>query len=280
MFKENIMITILGKRETQHSIRQFSFWSLWLLLLLTAFILQDKGLLITPHDYHHFVDNRTALGIHNLMDVISNAPFLVIGTLMLRSSYFESQLKYKKENYDSLSLIIISLGTLLVGMGSAYYHWNPTDNTLVWDRIPMAIVFSGVITYVIQKLDLLPKQINIKKFELSYLLLSLSSVLIWYVGTLLNHNWLALYVFIQFGGMILLCYLAGSSYSIENKILLNTILKVMLIYVLAKLTEHYDGLIYHLDNEWISGHTIKHLLSVLALYVVYLDWFRLIKEKN
>lgn len=266
------MNTVLGKRETQHSIRQFYFWSLWLVLLIAAFILQDKGLLVTPNNYHHFVDTRSVLGIHNLMDVMSNLPFLFVGSLMLWS--------YNKNNKinHSLSLLIISLGTILVGFGSAYYHWNPTDGTLLWDRLPMAIVFSGIMTYAIQKLALLPKEINVKQFEISYLLLSLSSVLIWYVGTLFNHNWLALYVFIQFGGMILLCYLAGSSYSIQNKALLNTILKVITIYALAKITEYYDGLIFHLDTNLISGHTIKHLLSGLALYVVYLDLFKS-KEK-
>lgn len=270
MTKEIVMITILGKRETQHQIRQFLFWNIWTVLLILSFVLQSKGLLITPHDYHHFVDNRSALGIHNLMDVLSNLPFALVGILMLHT--------YKKENKKRhnicLSLLIISLGTLLVGFGSAYYHWNPTDNTLFWDRLPMAIVFSGIMTYSIQKLYLLPPEINVQQFEIGYLLLSLSSVLIWYLGTLFNHNWLALYVFIQFGGMILLCYLAGSSYSIQNKELLNTILKVMLIYVLAKITEHYDSFIFNFDGQLMSGHTIKHLLSGLALYIIYCDFFK------
>ena len=79
------MITLLGKRETQNEVRQIIFWSLWTILLFTSFILQDKGVLVTPHDYHHFVDTRSVLGIHNLMDVLSNLPFVFIGSFMLWS---------------------------------------------------------------------------------------------------------------------------------------------------------------------------------------------------
>ena len=37
------------------------------------------------------------------------------------------------------------LGLFLTGFGSGYYHWEPTNDTLVLDRLPMTILFAGVV---------------------------------------------------------------------------------------------------------------------------------------
>ncbi|MBT3812899.1 MAG: hypothetical protein HOE45_04700 [Gammaproteobacteria bacterium] len=33
---------------------------------------------------------------------------------------------------------------ILVAAGSSYYHWNPNNQTLVWDRLPMTICFMSL----------------------------------------------------------------------------------------------------------------------------------------
>jgi hypothetical protein len=52
--------------------------------------------------------------------------------------------------------------------------------------------------------------------------------------------------------------------------LFHTILKVIGVYILAKLFEHSDMYIFNLLQNDISGHTIKHLFAAFAIYM----WFR------
>jgi hypothetical protein len=41
--------------------------------------------------------------------------------------------------------LLLFAGVSLVSLGSAYCHWNPNDQTLVWDRVPMTIGFMGLL---------------------------------------------------------------------------------------------------------------------------------------
>ncbi len=37
-------------------------------------------------------------------------------------------------------------GVSLVAFGSAYYHYAPANETLVWDRLPMSIAFMALLS--------------------------------------------------------------------------------------------------------------------------------------
>ena len=86
-----------------------------------------------PQDtnYHLFADNRTLMAIPNFLDVASNLPFLIVGVLGLR------YLRREESGDHGLPWSAFFLGVSLVSIGSAYYHWNPTNQSLVWDRLPM-----------------------------------------------------------------------------------------------------------------------------------------------
>ena len=45
---------------------------------------------------------------------------------------------------DLAAIDVLFLGILLTGFGSAYYHLEPNDQTLFWDRLPMAISFDDI----------------------------------------------------------------------------------------------------------------------------------------
>src|SRR5262249_40874216 len=83
--------------------------------------------------YHQFADQRTLLGIPNFWNVVSNLPFIAVGAVGLWG--------YR----DKPAIIVIFAGIFLTGFGSAYYHWNPNDGTLFWDRLPMALAFSAIM---------------------------------------------------------------------------------------------------------------------------------------
>jgi hypothetical protein len=103
------------------------------------------GLLLLPpisqdQDYHQFADQRTLLGIPNFWNVVSNLPFIVVGALGLRRFY------QKPATFALFS------GFLLTGFGSSYYHWNPSDETLLWDRLPMTLCFMAILAIAIEAL--------------------------------------------------------------------------------------------------------------------------------
>jgi hypothetical protein len=99
-------------------------------LLLLPPILQDQR-------YHRFADERTLLGVQNFWNVVSNLPFIVVGAVGLRQFYRDP------------ATLALFLGVFLTGFGSSYYHWNPNDDTLFWDRLPMTLCFMAILTVVV-----------------------------------------------------------------------------------------------------------------------------------
>ena len=102
------------------------------------------GLLLIPpisqdQDYHQFADQRTLLGIPNFWNVVSNLPFLAAGALGLQRFY------------QKPATFVLFSGFLLTGFGSSYYHWNPSDQTLFWDRLPMTLCFMAILSTAIEE---------------------------------------------------------------------------------------------------------------------------------
>ena len=46
---------------------------------------------------------------------------------------------------------VIFLGIFLTGFGSSYYHWDPNDDTLFWDRLPMTLCFMAILAASIEE---------------------------------------------------------------------------------------------------------------------------------
>ena len=101
-------------------------------LLLLPPILQDQS-------YHRFADKRTLLGIQNFWNVVSNFPFIAIGAVGLRQFYRDP------------ATLALFLGIFLTAFGSSYYHWNPNDDTLFWDRLPMTLCFMAILAIVVEE---------------------------------------------------------------------------------------------------------------------------------
>ena len=114
---------------------QMSRRILGLLVFMLASLL---GLLLLPpivqnQNYHDFADQRTLFGIPNFWNVISNMPFIGIGAVGLW------------QFGRSPATMLLFLGIFLTGFGSGYYHLEPNDQTLFWDRLPMAISFMAIL---------------------------------------------------------------------------------------------------------------------------------------
>ena len=46
---------------------------------------------------------------------------------------------------DDPATVVLFLGFFLTGIGSSYYHWDPNDGTLFWDRLPMTLSFAAIL---------------------------------------------------------------------------------------------------------------------------------------
>lgn len=132
---------------------------------------------------------------------------------------------------------VLGILSIFVGIGSIYYHWTPNINTLYYDRLPMVICMAYEIHVTTQ-------------LHFGYLLL----IGLYSLNYHSNTKDLILYVSYQFT-VILLFSLVPS---------LGMIIPVLL-YKFAKLCEDKDKEIFNYTNNFISGHTIKHILAGTAL---------------
>jgi hypothetical protein len=209
-----------------------------LALLLLPSIPQDQG-------YHQFADKRTLLGVPNFWNVVSNIPFIVIGAIGLR--------QFRRVP----AIAMLFLGILLTGFGSSYYHLDPSDRTLFWDRLPMAISFMAILAITVED------RVNARA----------GAVLLWPliaigVLSLLLWRWTAdlrLYVWVQFFPCLalpLLFLVSPPKYTGTFYWLIAAVL-----YALAKLLEFYDSAIYSAGSI-LSGHTLKHLAAAAACVAV------------
>ena len=207
-------------------------------LLLLPPILQDQ-------DYHQFADVRALFGIPNVWNVISNLPFIVIGAVGLAQCR------------DDAATIIIFFGILLTGFGSSYYHWSPNDDTLFWDRLPMALAFMAILANAVEE-RLSAKAGAILLWPL--LAIGVFSLLVWrWNGDLRLYGWVQFFPLLALPLMFLLLppKYTGTLYWIVAAAL----------YALAKVLEHFDDAIYSIGH-FVSGHTLKHLVAAAACLVV------------
>jgi hypothetical protein len=237
-----------------------------LLFLVTALVAATALLLPPipqPQSYHLFADRRNFLGIPNFGDVVSNLPFAVVGlwglVFLLRPGTGQTSNRFINV-MERWPYLIIFTGLLLTAFGSSYYHLHPGNARLVWDRLPMTVVFMSLVSATIAErvsvragLWLLPV----------LLLIGVGSVLQWHLSELRGAGDLRFYSAVQAYSVLFLLialllpprYTRGSDLAI-----------VAAFYVLAKVLELLDKPIFELTGRIISGHTLKHLAAAGAAY--------------
>jgi hypothetical protein len=208
------------------------------------------GLLLVPpipqsQIYHGFADQRTLFGIPNFWNVVSNLPFVLIGALGLR--YFRRD----------LSAGVFFLGVFLTGFSSSYYHWNPNDAGLFWDRMPMSVAFMAILAYVIEE------RIDAKVGRaLLWPLVAVGLIsLLWWR----HADDLRLYGWVQFFPCLVLPLVfwlfppkyTGTWYWFA----------AAGWYLLAKILEYADAGILSALHV-MSGHPLKHLAAASACYAI------------
>ncbi len=237
------------------------------LVLLVISLLATVTVMALPEisqdlQYHDFSDQLRMFYVPNFLNVISNLPFVIIGVIGIVTLVG----KQHSGVIASISYVYVSffVGILFVGFGSAYYHLDPSNESLLWDRLPMAIAFMSFFTIVIAEY----LTVKLAKWLFVPLLCAgLLSVLYWYWGEVVGQGDLRFYVLVQFLPVILIpmiLLLFTSRFSNSNYIWL-----ILGCYVLAKMLEQSD-LLVHETLFVISGHSLKHLVSSAAPLLLYM----------
>jgi tryptophan-rich sensory protein len=211
------------------------------------------------------------LGIPNFGDVASNLGFALVGIwglifLLRPQAGKRSPFASPSERWP---YALMFGGMLLTAFGSAYYHLAPDNARLVWDRLPMTIVFMSLVAAVIAERISLRAGLLLLPLLLA---IGVASVLQWRMSELHAHGDLRFYAAVQvYAVMVLLIallsppkYTRGSGFAI-----------VVAFYVLAKILETADRQVFALGHI-VSGHTLKHLAAAAGGYWI----LRMLKKRE
>jgi hypothetical protein len=212
-----------------------------------------------PAWYYDFADGRTFWGLPNCLNVVSNLPWAVIGTLGL---LFPGGSFTEKWERAGAAVLFAAIG--LTAIGSAYFHLAPSPATLLWDRLPMTLIFMPVLALTIAE------RIGMRAGRMLFiplLALGISSVLYWrFMGDV------RLYLLIQFFPMLavpLMIWWFPARYTRAADLV-----AAVGWYALAKAFELSDRPVYAATGM-VSGHTLKHLTGALAsLWLLRMFWLR------
>jgi hypothetical protein len=158
---------------------------------------------------------------------------------------------------------------VLTGIGSAYYHLAPDNETLFWDRLPMTIAFAGLVSA--QLSERISLRAGIASL-LPMLVLGATSVIYWRLterageGNVLPYAILQGYTML---GVLLLALTHPSRYTRGGDIYW-----VFTAYLLAKITETLDVQIWQWTAGLVSGHTLKHLFAAAAGAIICVHLLR------
>ena len=216
---------------------------------LTSPIPQDPG-------YHLFADGRQLFTVPNCWDVLSNLPFLIAGLLGL------SYVKRYGHDVCAPDLVpayrVFFAGILLTAFGSGYYHLAPSNESLVFDRLPMTIGFAGLFSIVTG--EFVSARFG-RRLLIPLLVVGIASVAYWAITESYGAGDLRPYALVQFLPMLLIPIMLSVYRSASDST--RYFWMIIAFYVFAKICEFLDAEIYSL-GELVSGHTLKHLFASLT----------------
>jgi hypothetical protein len=236
----------------------------------TIFLILLSAVLITavffidpiPQDqsYYAFADTRSILGVPNFWNVLSNLPFLLVGG----AGIYYSRSKNRAGMSPDLrtAYLVFFAGIFLTGFGSAYFHYAPGNETLVWDRLPMTIGFMGLVTIIVGEHISLPAA---KRTLIPLLIIGAGSVVFWAVTEARGVGDLRPYAIVQFLPMLLIPLILLMYRSIYDNV--DFLWFVIVLYALSKLFEYFDYATFEVGHV-LSGHSIKHVVASIAPLVL------------
>jgi hypothetical protein len=227
------------------------------LILLAVGIAVIVGLFSSdpvPQDqhYHFFADTQTVAGIFNFWNVVSNVLFVGVGIFAMW------RLPRLLEPECLSAYRVLSVSVALVGAGSAYYHYAPSNETLLWDRLPITVAFMALFALLLGE-----RVVTNHKHSWLWLLVSCGIGAAWYWSwtEVQGRGDLRPYIAVQFLPIMLMPIIMAL---FPKKYLNNyQLLGAFAWYLIAKVLEHHDHQI-HSVLMVIGGHPLKHVAAAIA----------------
>jgi len=219
-----------------------------------------------PQDpaYHLLADTRTCLGVvPRGGDVLTNLAILAAGLFGLS---LRTRMTVAPEACTAVNMLIA--GSILTAFGSAYYHWAPANETLVWDRLPMAIVIMSLLALVMaDRVHPLFARDALWPFTA----LGVASVILWGVSEALGQGDLFLYLIVRIGtaaAIVFLLILRPPRHTGTKWLVAALVSEIIMAGF-----ERFDHEVFGLTGGLVSGHSLKHVMAGVALAYVFW-WLR------
>lgn len=201
--------------------------------------------------YHDFVDTRTWLGIPRAGDVLSNLAILAAG---LWGATLARRVRVDDDERVAYRWLVV--GAITTAFGSGYYHLDPDNATLFWDRLPMAVVMTAILALVLA--DRVDPRYG-REALLPFGFVALGGVVYWAITEAVGRGDLLLYMIVRAGISVVVLWMlvlrpgrtTGAKWLVA----------AVALNVVMVMSEHYDRAIWDLTGGVVSGHNLKHLIA-------------------
>jgi len=153
-------------------------------------------------------------------------------------------------------LSLLSVHILVLSIASTYYHLRPSDDRIFWDMMAIATTHAVIASLFIGQ-----------EYAIPLYIASILSVVYWK-----STNDLRPYIVILVGIPLYLFILLHKNKKVGNYLYL-----IILGVVLTRIIEHNDHSVYKLTGNQISGHTTKHILGGIVLWLMVIVLIKLNK---
>ncbi|MDQ6917112.1 MAG: hypothetical protein M3023_04760 [Pseudomonadota bacterium] len=238
--------------------------SIAIALALYAVLRMVFGPLPQDPSYHVLADTRMCGPIPRAGDVLTNLSILAAGIMGLALAR-----RVHVTPCERAAFTLLVAGMLLTALGSAYYHWAPSDARLVWDRLPMTLVIAALLTLLLaDRID--PAFAGVALWPIAAL--GAASVLWWAWTRQHGADDLLLYLIVRIGTGIAIAFLlllrrgrsSGAGW----------LWAALTLDLTMTVAERFDRAIFDATGKVVSGHNVKHLLAGALLGCV-LAWLAL-----
>jgi hypothetical protein len=240
--------------------------------LLIAVAMLLHGPIAQPPNYHDFADRRALADLPFAADVLSNFAFAAVGLYGLVRLYPQRGHPALAAGWPGYALFLVAL--VLTAFGSTYYHLAPDNARLLWDRLPIALVCAGLLAAVASESQ---RARAARRAALLWALVATLSVGWWYYTELQGRGDLRPYLFVQGLPLVAIPLWQGLARAPRADRL--AFAAAIALYVLAKIAELNDHAILA-ATDFVSGHTVKHLLAAASAAVIVARLVARVQAKN
>ncbi len=217
------------------------------LLFVAVLAVAPKG---QDPTYRRFADTTPLGPVPNAANVLSNLAFLAVGLWGLAAVLPKKGQAAFEEPWERRPWALFFAAIASTALGSGYYHRAPDDATLFWDRLPMTVAFTSLVTAVLA--DRVDREAARRLF-LPLVAAGIAAILAWRFLDDLRP-----YVFLQAGAIVVV--LVSTLFFPSRYAGGRWMAGLLAGYAAALVFEALDHPVKHLLG-FIGGHPLKHVAA-------------------